>query len=114
MGPEVRLKSAGRCQGTQRHQGNRCIDAAAGKQSSVTPPSTSNQWKPSTKRHRKSHIRSRLAHSADHQITKLRSFLDASAPHPAIFHHFTDHQISKLRSILGISCRLVDVTTDLT
>src|SRR5436309_7538850 len=35
MGPKVRFKSAGRCQGMQRHQGNRCIDAAAGKQSSL-------------------------------------------------------------------------------
>ena len=33
MGPEVRFKSARRYQGTHRHQGNRCIDAATRKQS---------------------------------------------------------------------------------
>src|SRR5436190_11395461 len=34
MGPEVRFKSARRCQGIKRHQGNRCIDTATGKQQS--------------------------------------------------------------------------------
>ena len=34
MGPEVRFKSARRCQGYQRHQGYHCIDAGKGKQQS--------------------------------------------------------------------------------
>src|SRR5205814_627723 len=72
---------------------------------SATPPRTSDQWKPSTKRgirglrHMYHHRRYRKYHIRQ-EISKLRSLIDASAPHRSIFVHSTDHQIRKLRSLL--------------